>query len=572
MLRDLHIRNLAVLAEAAVEFDGGLNALTGETGAGKSIVVDSLALLAGARAQTDLIRSGTDGLTVTGVFEGTSEEAGTILATAGIGNEDTIVVRREIQRSGRNRIFVNDHPVTLKLLSELAPFLLRIHGQRDELGLTQPELQRTWLDRQGGEEADRLRSETREAFERWKSSRQRLQAVRGDRKLRDERIDLLSYQIGEIDQAAVVVGEEDELRAERNRLRHAEQISEAMNSFLQSIFDDDGSATERVAGAADRLSEIAHWIPEAEAWCNELTEIRIRLEELVSTLRSEADRIEADPQKLAADEDRLATLERLLRKYGESTAAVIEKRAEMERELGELQDEDATSEKLVAETEAARASYKSAAGNLSEARQRWGKVLVEKLEKELAELTLPEARFEVQLEPRLRSDSPLQIDGRGVEGGPDGFDQVTFLFSPNPGEDLRPLSKVASGGELSRVYLALQLLSQGRHRPTLVFDEVDSGVGGVEALVLGRKLRQLASGGQILTVTHLPQVASQGDVHFSVRKQIQKGRTLVDVVRLGRPERVLELGRMLGGEEASETSRSHAESLLDEAASEATTP
>ena len=567
MLHHLHIKNLAVLEDAHIDFASGFNVLPGETGAGKSIVVDSLALLSGARAQVDLIRSGTDVMEVTGVFDSNIEALVEILTETGIDHDDDeIVVRREVHRTGRNQVFVNDRPVTLRLLSRLAPHLLRIHGQREELGLAQPQLQRAWLDRQGGEEAETLLDELRQRYDSFRKAAARRDRLTTDRRLRDERVDLLRYQIDEIDEADVSDGEEVELREERGVLRNAQAIAGALTTLVERLFDDEGSATERLGVAANRLQEIEEWEPEARNWRAELDEARIRLEELVASVRPRAEGVGPDPNRLQEIEDRLALLERLFRKYGESARALLDYRARVGEELAELLQDDENREGLEVEVTAALSSYREAARVISQRRREWSRKLVEQLVVELRELSMPTARFEIELEPRSRDDSPLEVDGRRVDFGPTGHDQVTYFFSPNPGEETRPLSKVASGGELSRVYLALQLQVMAEDAPSLVFDEIDSGVGGVEASALGRKLKTLAEHGQILTVTHLPQVASQGDVHYNVAKEVRDGRTFVSVARLDGEERISEISRMLGDETPTAASRTHALELLESGA------
>ena len=319
------------------------------------------------------------------------------------------------------------------------------------------------------------------------------------------------------------------------------------------------------AGSSNRLREIEEWEPEARNWRLELDEARIRLEELVASVRPRAEDVGPDPNRLQEIEDRLALLERLFRKYGESAHAVLDYRARANQELDELLQDDENREGLEVEARAALESYREAAQEISQRRREWSRKLVERLVEELRELSMPTARFEVELEQRSRDDSPLEIEGRRIDFGPTGHDQVTYYFSPNPGEETRPLSKVASGGELSRVYLALQLQVMSKDAPSLVFDEIDSGVGGVEASALGRKLKTLAEHGQILTVTHLPQVASQGDVHYSIVKEVRDGRTFVSVDRLDKEERISEISRMLGDETPTEASRTHALELLESA-------
>ncbi|HEV7785335.1 MAG TPA: AAA family ATPase, partial [Thermoanaerobaculia bacterium] len=324
MLRELHVRNLAVLAEASVEFGGGFNVLSGETGAGKSIVVDSLSLLAGARASTDLVRTGAETLTVSGVFEPEGKEWRGVLDEAGLEAEGAeVLVRREIGRSGRNRVFVNDQPTTLRLLADLAPFLLRIHGQRDELGLIEPDLQRAMLDRSGGAEAVPLLARVAMAFDQFSRLAERLEHLSGDDRMRRERLDLLRFQAGEIDAAKLRAGEEVELRAERNVLRNAETIVRSLGTAATLLFDEEGAAVERIARAQTRLAEVEVWEPQATAWGAELEELRIRLEEMARAVQHRLDGLEADPARLDAVEERLAVLERLVRKHGGDTAAVL---------------------------------------------------------------------------------------------------------------------------------------------------------------------------------------------------------------------------------------------------------
>jgi DNA repair protein RecN (Recombination protein N) len=572
VLRELHVRNLAVLAEASVSFGGGLNVLSGETGAGKSIVVDSLFLLAGSRASTDLIRGGAETLTVSGVFAPAGDGWRQVLEEAGLAADgDELLVRREIALNGRNRVFVDDQPTTLRLLADLAPHLLRIHGQRDEMELLAADLQREWLDRSGGEEAELLLAATAEAFGRHARLAERLERLRGDQRLRAERIDLLRFQAAEIDAARPRAGEDEELRRERELLRHAEAIARALGTSFALLLDEEGAAAERAARAQTLLAEIAGWEPEAAAWAAELDELRIRLTELGTALGRRVDGLAADPARLDAVEERLALLERLCRRHGGGLAQVLGRRAEMEAELAELEGDAGNQQELQARAEAALADYRQAALALSAARRRWGEALAGRIEAELGELGLAQARLAVQLAPRRRAGSPLALDGEPVELGARGIDQVTLVFAPNPGEEARALARIASGGELSRLHLALQLAAGPARgpqaaRPTLVFDEIDAGVGGAEAAALGRKLQRLAGAGQILAVTHLPQVASHADLHFRVRKTVAAGRTQVQVEKLPPRARVEEVARMLAGDKLTPLSLSHAEEMIAGAA------
>ncbi|MEM7354931.1 MAG: DNA repair protein RecN, partial [Acidobacteriota bacterium] len=499
------------------------------------------------------------------------EGAQTVLQRAGVEQDDgELVIRREVTRSGRNRVFVNDRPVTLKLLTELAPELIRIHGQREELGLVAPELQRTWLDRVGGAKAKRLQRRVAEAYADYRSAGARLESLTGDDRARGERIDFLRFQISEIDSAQVTIGEEEELRRDRQVLRHSEAIQQALATASALLFDQDGAAHEALGRSLQELQQVEAWEPAAAGWVSELEELSIRLAELEGALRRRLDEVEANPERLNAIESRLAILERLFRKYGPTSEDVVGRRAELAAELAELEGAESTLEEIEEQVRQRLDAYRDVAGELSKGRRRWGEQLARRVTKELRDLALDKARFAVRLERRRRADSPLHLAGEGVDFSEHGYDQVLFVFSPNPGEELRPLAKVASGGELSRLYLAVQLASRGGGAAagsvTLVFDEVDAGVGGSEAAILGAKLRTLAEGGQILAVTHLPQVASCGDLHFKVSKQVRKGRTQTRLNRLEESGRVEEVARMLAGSEVTELSRSHARELIHGAA------
>ena len=566
MLREIHVRNLAVLAEAAVEFGAGFNVLSGETGAGKSIVVDSLSLLAGARASTEMVRTGAEALTVSGVFEPEGDGWRTVLEEAGLEAEGAeVLVRREIGRGGRNRVFVNDQPTTLRLLTDLAPYLLRIHGQRDELGLIEPDLQRAMLDRSGGPEAAPLLARVAEAYEQHARLAERLEHLSGDDRMRRERIDLLRFQASEIDAAKLRAGEEAELKAERDVLRNAEAITRSLGNAFALLFEEEGAAVERIGKAGSLLAEIEAWEPAAAAWRAEIEETRIRLTETAHSLQHRLDGLEADPARLDFIEERLATVERLCRKHGGDSGAVLARRAEIEAELAELEGDAENRDELEGKVAAALAQYRDGALALSRAREEWGKALVDRIEGELKDLGLARARLSVALERRRRAGSPLVIESEEIDFGREGIDQAVFLFAPNPGEPPRPLARIASGGELSRIHLALQLASRGeaeKAHPTLVFDEVDTGIGGAEAAALGAKLQRLAKGGQILAVTHLPQVASYGDLHFKVSKRVDGDRTSVKVEELKAVDRVEEVARMLAGKKITDTSLSHARELI----------
>jgi DNA repair protein RecN (Recombination protein N) len=570
VLRELHVRNLAVLAEASVELGEGLNVLTGETGAGKSIVVDSLTLLAGARAANELIRTGAETLSVAGVFVPAGDAWRQPLLDAGVEVGEELLVRREISRSGRNRVFVNDQPTTLRLLADLAPHLLRIHGQHDELGLVDPELQRVWLDRSGGSSAVALLDRVAAAYERYLRFAVRLESLAGDERVRAERLDLLRFQVSELDAVRPAAGEEEELRGERGVLRNSEAIAQALGGSYALLFEDEGAAVDRLAQSEALLADVGEWEPHAAAWGGELAEARVRLEEVASALRRRLEGIEADPDRLNAVEERLAALERLFRKYQIPTATgLLTLREALTAEITDLEGDAADRDEVGRQAGEALEAYRLVALELSARRRAWGKDLASGIEAELAELGLGKARLSVELERRRREGSALVVDGEPVEFGRRGVDQVTIQFAPNPGEQPRPLSLIASGGELSRIYLALQLAArpeQAEGGAALVFDEVDSGIGGAQAAALGRKLQRLGRTAQVLVVTHLPQVASFADGHFKVSKRVHGGRTWTEVSRLDAGGRAEEIARMLGGETVTDLTLSHARELIAAAA------
>ena len=566
MLRSLHVRNLAVIERAELEFGPGLNVVTGETGAGKSLVVDSLSLLAGGRASSEMIRTGAGTLAVSGVFEPSGAAWRGQLKDAGVpADGDELLVRREVTREGRNRVFVNDHPVTARLLSTVAYGLIRIFGQRDELGMLSADLQRAWLDRSGGDSLRTLVDSCGEAYGAYREAADRLERLSLDDQLRQERIDLLKFQTSEIDAARLLPGEDEELRAEREVLRHAEAIAGALHRAIALLSDDELAVDGRVAQAGNALSDISRWQPEAESWVEVLSGVGASVNDLAQELRSRAAACESDPARLNQIEERLSVIERLTRKHGGSSSDVLEHGRRLSEELFELETADVRREEVQKEAAARLAEYAARAEALSAARRDRAGELEREVLDHLLDLAFERAAFQVEIARELRARSPLELEGERVAFDAWGVDRVAYRFSANPGEDLRLLSRVASGGELARLFLALQTAVRGggpAEGSTLVFDEVDSGVGGAEAAIVGRKLRRLADGGQILAVTHLPQVASRGNLHLEVKKEVDAGRTRVDVRRLDHERRVEEVARMLAGEHVTDASRSAAAELL----------
>ena len=561
-----------MLAEASLSFGAGFNVLSGETGAGKSMVVDALGLLAGGRADSSLIRTGADRLSVTGVFEPEGTQWRDLLAEAGVEtSESELVVRREVHREGRNRIFLNDQPITQRLLARLGPFLMTLHGQREELGLLLPELQRDWLDLSAGRAAVLLRRRVQEAFDHYRETRARLDRVSGDDRVRLERVDLLRFQIQEIDAVSLTAGEEVELRSERDQLRNAESILTGLSEAGIGLSEHAHSALSQLETVRRSIETIRRWIPDSAEWLVELEEARIRVQDVSDSIDRRSSMTDLDPARLDKVEDRLVTLERLCRRFGDSSQEVLAFRDSALAELANLEVDEQGRQRLEAEVTQSLESYRELAIQLSTKRRAWAELLASRVQEELSDLALGRALFSTELAHRVRADSPLHLEGADVEFGPLGVDKVTFEFAANPGEQSRPLSRVASGGELARVYLALQLAVRGSGSASgsvMVFDEVDTGIGGREAAAVGRKLRRLATGGQILAVTHLPQVASCAHRHFKIQKRVEDGRTFVGIESLREDGRVDEVARMLAGDAITTLSRSHARELIDAGALE----
>lgn len=567
MLRELHIRNLALLESVIVPFAEGLSVVTGETGAGKSLVVDSLLLLSGVRASSDLIRSGADSMLVTGVFDTPqSAEFTEQLIEHGVDVEAETVVRREANRNGRNRVYVNDTPVTLKLLARLAPMLIRVHTQREEMELVGSEVQRQWIDAYGGSALADEAAAVRQAYAEFDSLDRRWRSLVSDERSRRERIDLLEFQVREIEGLAIEEDEEIGLRERRDVLRHHDRVREALAAAVDGLYEAEGAAGERIAAATRSLAGVSEWVAAVDGWQRELEDARVRVEEVGRAAAAELEAVDEDPGELDRIEQRLAELERLFRKYGESSREVLETYRRASDELETLRGDDDSREQLDEDRRRALATYCAAAEDLTAARVEAGAALAAAVETELEDLAMSGAQLSVQVS--RRSDGGVDHDGEAVVVTANGWDRVGLMLAANPGEPAGPLATTASGGELSRIYLALQLVVRagGDAEPvTLVFDEVDAGVGGAQAEALGVKLRRLAEGGQIFAVTHLPQVASAGHAHLRVEKTSDE-RTTVRVSALDDHQRVDEVARMLAGREVTDTSRSHAQDLLRQAA------
>jgi len=566
MLRELSIRNLAVVEEAVVPFAPGLNVLTGETGAGKSIVVDALLLITGARAQLDWIRTGADTALVEAVFE--IDPAGPVAALldeAGHHPGDgQLVIKRELARSGRHRAFVNDGAATVGLLERLGELLVELHGQHEHQRLMEPARQLLLLDR-FAEALDR-RERVGALVRTWEEARAALDRLRSEMREGARQEDLYRFQLAEIDDVRLKDGEEEELRAERSRLQHAERIVAGLQETVGLLYEEPQSATTRLSRAATLLRDLSRYEPDAAASIEAIEGAQAYLEDVVGRARALRDRAVFDPERLEQIDARLDTIVKLKRKYGDSVAAILAHRQEAATALDRITRHDAIAEEMERGVAEAAAAAGAEAAALSQARTRGAERLERLIQKEIRGLGMEHGRFRVALrrEPAAVGELAAGLDGWRV--GARGAESAELLLSANPGEDLRPLTKVVSGGELSRVMLAAKtVLAAADDVPVLVFDEVDAGIGGRVADVVGQKLAASATGRQVLCVTHLAPIAAYAGQHLLVEKRVARGATRTTVTLLPAAARVDELARMLGGERVTEASRRHARELLRDA-------
>jgi len=552
MLLEIRVRNFAVIDAVATSFGPGLNVLTGETGAGKSMLLDAILLIRGARAQTDVIRTDTETATVEAVFEVAPRgPAAAVLEEAGLAPEQgQLVIRRELARSGRHRAFVNDSPVTVGLLERLGDHLVEIHGQHEHQRLLEPARQLELLDRFADAEA--LRDRVGDLFAKHRTASAELERARAAERDRAQREDLLRLQVGELEAARLRVGEEEELRVERRRLQHAERLAAGLAEAAGLLNDDDGSAMSRLHRAARLLRDLGRLDPAFAAPADSVDGAGALVEDALAAVRELRESVTMAPGRLEAIDERLDALTRLKRKYGDTESAMLGFRDAAATELERL----GRHEEILAEQERAlselAAELLGAAHELAKRRRDAAERLAGVTASELAQLGMDRARFEIA----LTRATPEEI-------GPRGLDRVEFRLSTNPGEDLRPLARIASGGELSRTMLALKaILARADRVPTMIFDEVDSGIGGRVAAVVAQKLAAAAEGRQVLCVTHLAPIAARAAHHVRVAKSVRGGRTRVSAEHVTGEARVEEIARMVAGDRVTETARGHARELL----------
>ena len=563
MLIELRVENYAVIDSVVVPFGAGLNLLTGETGAGKSILIDALSLLLGEKASSDIVRHGTEKAVVSAVFEAASEAVAAVLDANGMDSDETqIIVRREIAASGKSRVFINNQPATVAVLKQLAPHLAIIHAQNESVLAFDPPARLALLDAAAALDSEPVA----QAYRSWIEVRERIGELEHDEQDRLRMLDLWNFQAKEIESLRPEPGEDRKLEAEKRVLANAERLFQAAMAAYDALYEGATSAISSLRAAMKQIEELARFDAKFQQPLGELDSARITVDDLAETLRGYAEGIDASPERLAEVEDRLAALDRLRRKYGKSIDDVLVYGEEIRSKINQMENKDQLLHELKRELAVKASGYLDLSRGLSRKRFAAARKLEKIVEAEINDLAM-KARFQIEV-----SGSDEEENWSGT-----GFDLVRYLISANPGEPLGPVEEIASGGELSRVMLALKASLEaspiapagngrkakdhGRQR-TLVFDEIDAGIGGRAAEAVGRKLKALGQSKQVLCVTHLPQIAAFADHHFLIEKRESAGRAQTQIRQLAAEERKQEIARMLSGAKITEASLKNAEQML----------
>lgn len=548
MLCELSIRNFAIIDRLQVQFGLGFNVLTGETGAGKSIIIDAVGLLLGDRARPELIRTGEEEATVEALFDLAKVPVlRAELAEQGFEEGEELLVKRVVARSGKNRVYLNGSLAKLGQLQPLTAQLLAIYGQHEHQNLQKPEQHLAMLDDFAGLASDL------EAYQLFFREQQRLESrleqLNAAERQRQQRLDLLSFQSRELAAAALRPGEDEELQAERLLLQHAERLALATTGGYELLYGGEGAVVERLDTVASQLEALVTVDPRLGSWAEGVRSALFTLEDVAAGLRDYQGEA-FEPRRQAEVDERLALLTSLKRKYAPTIGEILALQAGIEEELSALANVEATREELQQQLSASRQRLLRAGEELSAKRREAALRLAAAVEGELQALAMPKARFEVRFFPL-------------AEPGAKGLERGEFYLSPNPGEETKPLAWIASGGELSRIMLSLKRVAPaGDGVPTQIFDEVDAGIGGVAATAVGEKLHAVAAGQQVLCITHLPQVAAFADRHYRVEKREQEGRTRTELLQLADVDRVQEMARMLGGAQITDRTLEHARELI----------
>lgn len=555
MLVELHIRDFALIDELTIELDAGFSVLTGETGAGKSIIVDALGTALGERTGSDVIRTGAQKCIVEAVFDVSDAPlARQTAADYGFDTEDnTLIVGREISRNGRSQARINGRPATAAALKGVTSHLVDVHGQHEHQSLLQIPIHLDILDNWIGEKAIEQRRRISDLYAELKEIIRERDQIRTNERERARLVDLYNFQLAEIESAHLTGDEEDSLSAERNRLANAERLCAAASELYDLLAASEAAVIDKLSeatGIADKISDLD---PSMTGLSEVLNTALASAQDGASTLRDYIDGLEADPDRLEQVNDRLELIKNLKRKYGDEVCEILKYSDEIAEKLSNLTNAEERSSELSGQIADLETESAQLCGKLTQIRADASERFQADVERELKDLSMEKTRFEVSIQP--------------AEVGPTGANAVEFLISPNPGEPVKPLARIASGGEISRIMLALKTVAARSQVPTMIFDEIDTGIGGLTANVLGDKLASLADCCQVMCVTHLPQVAGKARTHFGISKIVQNDRTKVSIDSLNTEERVVELARMLGGDGSSETAAQHAREILSFASS-----
>ncbi len=552
MLSDLTVKNLAIIDTLQVSFGAGLNILSGETGAGKSIIIDAVNLLLGSRGGSDLIRTGMDEATVEAMFDiAGRDDLRALLADKGIDGDDELLVKRVISRSGKNRVFINGSLATIGLLAEISSRLVNIYGQHESQTLLRVDNHLELLDGFAG--LRDLRSSFGQLHRTHRTVSEELRHLEEGERDALRRLDLLAYQVDEIGSAALTPGEDEQLEQEKNLLSHGEKLLSCTEGAYETLYGGERPLLGTLRTVETAVTEACRYDGSLRPLLDALSSAYLQLEDTALSLRDYAGRIESDPARIQAVDDRLEVIRRLKKKYGSTIGEVLAAHGEMASELQQLQNREHDRGELETRRDGLERELRSLGEELSGRRREAAARLQAALERELHQLAMTHARISVRFDTL---DQPRES----------GYERVEFLFSPNPGEEPKPLAKIASGGELSRIMLALKQLHPESDVPTLVFDEVDTGIGGATSALVGKKLQTVAARQQVLCITHLPQVAAHADHHYRVEKLVQGERTRTAIVCLDEAGRVEEIARMLGALVITDKSREHARELIQHAA------
>src|SRR3990167_5074050 len=563
MLKELRIKNYAIIDELNIDFKAGLNILTGETGAGKSIIIESLGLILGERASDESIRSGEDSAAVEAVYDISKiKNIKEKLSESGIETENNeLIIRRQISRSGKNRSYINNSAVNLSLLKDIGDMLVDIHGQHEHQTLLHPENHSIVLDLFGSTLP--LREKCRENYSNLQNLQREVNELINKERERVQKIDLLNFQKEEIDKAELKIGEDDDLKNEKNLLQNAERLHRYATESYEALYSTEGSVVEKLNSVITNITEINKIDSSAGKILDDGKEALFEIEDIASRIRDYTGKIEFNPDRLSEIDDRLAEITALKRKYGTNIEDVLTYRKKIDEDLEILSKRQERMDGLSAEIEKLKKDLENIATGLASEREKSADRFESLIEKELKELKMEKVRFKVNFSYEEDDTSFINYKGKSVKLFPEGIGKIEFFFSPNIGEDLKPLSKIASGGELSRVMLSIKnILTNKDSIPVLIFDEVDAGIGGGVAEVVGEKLKKVSKGRQVFCITHLPQIASRADTHFQIAKKTSNGRTITSIKELKGEERVEEIARMAGGKVITDTVRRHAEEMI----------